>query len=513
MSIKKINNNNSIEIKRKKLLPVINHYFKLLKLEELIDKYFPEDKRENIKKSKVLFAIISNIIIANKPLYELKEWLLNLDYQSIEITKTEALFINDDKASRSLDAFYNGKHKEFFFELTLNIINTFSLNCSQLHNDGTTVNVYGSYKNQTAVEEITYGKSKHIKANLKQLLLGITATSDGYIPISHYIKSGNYSESKVHIKHFENLRRLLGEQEFIYVADSKLSSENNLQTIHNSGGKFITILPRSATSVYEEITKDIAEIKWINTTLKDYYYSSKKYKSNWNQDIFIYWIYSKDKEMRDRIKRYHFLTKAIKELIKVKRNLNKYKYKTREYINTTVEKIISKNKIKKLLNFEIIEENNKFSIKFSINIKEYRNQQKMYGKFPLITNTNKNPEEVLQIYKQQSFIEKKFTHLKSYQQVAPVYLKKTTRVVAYLHIQVISLIISSLIERTINSSNAQLNIYPEDRKCNKVTIYDLNRLFEFVESYTVNDNISFNTEFSQDQRKIIEILGLDPDNY
>ncbi len=76
----------------------------------------------------------------------------------------------------------------------------------------------------------------------------------------------------------------------------------------------------------------------------------------------------------------------------------------------------------------------------------------------------------LEIYKFQPFLEKRYTQLKTYQEIAPVYLKNPKRVVAFLHVHVMALMVSTLIERTIRKAMKKegiksLPIYPEGRPC------------------------------------------------
>ncbi len=109
------------------------------------------------------------------------------------------------------------------------------------------------------------------------------------------------------------------------------------------------------------------------------------------------------------------------------------------------------------------------------------------GIFPLITNLREHkPKEALEIYKYQPFLEKRHSQLKTYQQIAPVFLKKPQRVIAYLHMHVMALMVATLIERQLRiamkrKSIKSLPIYPEGKPCKYPTTFDIVRLFVTIQ--------------------------------
>ena len=55
----------------------------------------------------------------------------------------------------------------------------------------------------------------------------------------------NTNDSITHIETWNTLKAVAGRSDFLYVADSKLCSHENLDTIARAGGRFVTVLPRS----------------------------------------------------------------------------------------------------------------------------------------------------------------------------------------------------------------------------------------------------------------------------
>ena len=112
------------------------------------------------------------------------------------------------------------------------------------------------------------------------------------------------------------------------------------------------------------------------------------------------------------------------------------------------------------------------------------------------------------------FLRSDISQLKTYQEIAPVYLKKAERVVAFLHIHVMALMVAALIERTLRLAMRRreltsLPIYPENRPCKSPTIFDIVRFFRNVERYEVTageDTIVFPAELTTTQKQVLELL-------
>ena len=78
----------------------------------------------------------------------------------------------------------------------------------------------------------------------------------------------------------------------------------------------------------------------------------------------------------------------------------------------------------------------------------------------------------------QPFLEKRHSQLKTWHEMTPVLLKKGERVVAYLHMHVMSLMVAALVERKLrramkHRSIPSLPLYPEARSCPYPTMFDI----------------------------------------
>ena len=93
------------------------------------------------------------------------------------------------------------------------------------------------------------------------------------------------------------------------------------------------------------------------------------------------------------------------------------------------------------------------------------------GVFPLLTNDRKlSATEVLQAYKRQPLLEKRFSQFKTDFAVAPVFLKNVSRIQGLLAAYFFALLVQTLLERELRQAmaragEASLPLYPEDRPC------------------------------------------------
>ncbi len=63
--------------------------------------------------------------------------------------------------------------------------------------------------------------------------------------IAYRLADGNTNDDPTHIPTWDQLVRLLGHADFLYIADSKLCSRDAMNHIAAGGGRFVTVLPRS----------------------------------------------------------------------------------------------------------------------------------------------------------------------------------------------------------------------------------------------------------------------------
>jgi transposase len=373
-------------------------------------------------------------------------------------------------------------------EMSAMAIKVHKLMTNVLHNDTTSLTLRGAYDNSTTTDGIKpargYNKDGH--PDCKQIVFGLNVTGDSHVPISYMAHNGNTSDSDTHIPNWDKLRELLRKDDFIYVTDSKGADMENLAHIAGNEGKFISVLPATRLEVKEFRNRLIRskEIAWEegmrieNSRKKGEFTNYHTFETKSREDYRIVWVHSVSYARLDAKLRQKKIDAACQKLQTIANKLNRYQLKTREKIQQVIEKAIEEVKdyvaiqltehtttVKKQIGrgkagpdtkFVDISQTNYF-LNWQRNTSAIKEAACTDGVFPLISNCSLPAKEVLQTYKQQSYLEKRHSTLKTVEQVCPIYLKKPQRIIAQLFLYFVALMIISLIERNIRNQMSNAN--------------------------------------------------------
>ncbi len=462
------------------VLPMVKHYMSSLDLYNLFSKYVPASNSCQAEHAESLCIITANIICDNKPLYKVQEWLAKytdgLSNESVHADK-----FNDDRLARSLSALFKADRHSLMTEVSCNAIKLHKLLTDEVHNDSTTVTFIGKYANPDPdAVEFKHGHNKDYRPDCKQIVFGLNITADGHVPLSYKTYNGNQDDDTTHIPNWNQLRALLNKEEFIYIADCKLCSNKNLAYIDENNGYFITIIPKNhneSKTFMDHIKNN--DVKWEDafeiphSRRKKEINKFRTYEAGKNSKGYrVIWVHSSSKEQEDKKRRLKKIAKAQMALEELVPKLNAYHLKTQKQITKAVKKICEK--VDGLIDLKITKGRkqiskripstrrrpgdpiyqNKWSfnygLEWKINEQALESVSKTDGLFPLITNNHLlDASEVLQMYKRQSYLEKRMYTKKSILDVAPVFLKKQSRIEAVLLLYFFALMIVSLIERNI----------------------------------------------------------------
>lgn len=503
------------QFKQVDVLPLVKYYMEELNLFNLFSKYVPAATTNLADHAESLCILTANIICDNKPLYKVKEWLSRYsDGFSKEIVS--ASLFNDDRLGRALTALFHSDRHSLMTELSCNAISVHRLLTDEIHNDSTTVTFIGKYDTpDPEAVKLKHGHNKDFRPDCKQVVFGLNITSDGHVPLSYKLFDGNTTDDVTHIPNWNALRTLLEKEDFIYVADCKLCSQENLIHISKNGGLFITIIPKGRKEV-KQFLKHLKknDVQWKNafetesSRKKGKFNVYKTYEPKQTKKGFrIIFVHSSSKQQDDESKRQKKIENALTELKALSPKLNAYHLKTKKEIKAAIDHICQK--IKGFINVKIITERKqikvqvspgrpsrsktvfknkwgfKHSIQWELNEHALAEASKTDGIFPLITNTDLEASEVLSKYKSQPFLEKRMYTKKTVLEVAPVFLKKEKRIEAMLFLYFAALMIVSLIERKIRMNMKKeniekLSILPQGMNSKKPTWNNIRYFFRSV---------------------------------
>jgi len=439
-------------------LPIINHILTRLKINEHFDRFVPcVDKRQKLPPSRGLGLLLRNLLIARKPLYAMGDWAAQFDPNSLGLCEGEPALLNDDRIGRCLDSLFKADRIGFITSLVTEAARAFDLDMSELHNDSTSATLYGNYemavgqkKNGIQTKRITYGYNKDHRPDLKQLLFILTTTADGSVPVWCKVDHGNVADDQTHIETWNSLCSTTGRADFLYVADSKLCTRENMSHIDSRKGRFVTVMPktRSEDSWFRDWIQQ-NEIPWTelrrrkNSRYKegpDEVYRGFESPILSSEGYRIIWIWSSQKDHQDRTSRERRIKQASDELESLRSTRMKSpksRLKSVDAVKRAVDAIFKKTQADKWFEVEVtskdhIEHNQAKAGRpsantpfidivceepvLSWNLKDeaIKYDSRTDGLFPLILNDKAmSLQQAFESYKRQPALEKRFEQLKS----------------------------------------------------------------------------------------------------
>ncbi len=549
-------------------LPILNHFIERLRLEPWLRECLPpEDNRVKVPAAKALLVLLRNLLISREPLYGMGEWAASYAPDLLGLTLGELEALSDDAVGRALGCLFRSEQGAFVLAVVRHTIREFKVTLRQLHNDSTTITFHGNYSD--AAEEdtrggrrtlaITWGHNKDHRPDLKQLVYILTLSDDGGVPVHFRAASGNTTDDQTHVDTWKLLCQLAGRRDFLYVADSKLATAENMAYLHQHRGRFITVLPRtrgedkdfrqslregkvSWQTIYEKIDGEDDQKKVLDrfSTTNEPTTSAEGYR--------LLWYHSTRKAELDALTRTNRIQRATRELDELRQRLNspRTRYRQRSKVTDAVEEILKSREVKDWITVAVEERvqeryrqerrgrptkdtryvkkiSTRFDLTYQIDHARIAEDQRCDGVFPLVTNVLELSEkELLLVYKRQPVIEKRFSQLKTDFRVAPVYLKDVSRIQALLCVYFLVLLVEALLERELRQAMQRegldsLPLYPEDRPCRRPTARRVIDLFDDIHRHTLHSNEQaptvFITELSALQRRVLKLLGVPATEY
>jgi transposase len=541
-------------------LPIIDRLLERMRLEEFLRSYLPRaDRRCRIAPSIGITLLLKNVLLCREPLYGIGEWAARYAPEALGFAHTQLPSLNDDRVGRCLDRLFQSDITSLVLALVTHVVPEFQVDLDQLHNDSTTITFHGAYANAAEEEKrgkqtrlaITWGYNKDHRPDLKQLLYILTVARDGAVPLYFQVASGNVADDQTHRATWDLLCRLTGRRNFLYVADCKLATTENMAYIHQRQGRFLTVLPRtrSEDKTFRDLLasgqvqrRSIHDKRNDDGEIVDQYSICEPATLS-TEGYRLVWYYSTRKAEQDAHARHQQVERALNELAELRLKLSspRTRYRQEAKVAEAVQEILRARGVERWIATEIKETtketfrqdrrgrpndqtryvketSTRFELAYHIDNARLAAETCGDGIFPLITNDDSLSElDMLLAYKSQPSLEKRFSQLKTDFEVAPVYLKEVTRIQALLCVYFLALLTESLLERELRRAMdreaiASLPLYPEGRKCSRPTARRLIDLFDDVQRHSLRagrrPSMVFTTELSRLQRRLLRLLGM-----
>lgn len=528
-------------------LPIVNEFLRRMRLREFLEQYLPPpSKTPKVSAADVVLTLVRNLLLCREPLYGVNEWAKCYAHDLIELTPEQLTSLNDDRVGRCLDDIFQADYSSLVIAVSTHVVKEFGVEVKEFHNDSTTVSFYGRYeeaaesvtKKEKPTLAITHGRSKGPHLNLKQVLFILTTSYDQGVPLYFSAANGNTSDSKTHIKTWEFLRSLTGRSDFLYVADSKLASAENMDHIHQNAGRFVTVLPQT-------FRREISEFQEFAQTGSLQYH--KMMERGGGKNVFslvhqtqtksggyrLLWYHSTGKQKADAEARTRSLKRMRKDLQRWKERLAlpKTRFRDKNVVEKEIGRLITRTIAAGLIQTAVTTtpdpsredpDRQRLDVTWEIDQKEEARRAQTDGFFPLVTNDVKmKPRELLLAHKRQPVIEKRFSQLKTGLHVAPVLLHESWRVEGLLCVFYFAMMTQILMQRHLRRTMKEkeipsLPLYYEHRTTKSPTAMLIFRNLLRIQRHTIQQKGKTSelvTSLNPTQQQMIELFGLNPDEY
>jgi transposase len=551
----------SLKTERLGPLPLVNHFLERMGLAALLDKHVPTtDARCRVPHAQALGVLLRSIVVEREPIYRAQETVHGFAAGLYGVGGEDIESLGDDRLGRALDRLFEADRAALLTEVVLAVAKRFAVQLQRLHNDSTSIAFCGQYREGRSVSKsgqrapvITYGYSKDHRPDLKQLLFILTTDADGGVPVQFRTADGNTNDSVTHIETWTTLRTVAGRPDFLYVADSKLCSHDNLSFIDRAGGRFVTVLPRSRRE--DKHFRKLLQTEtptWEVVWDRPYVRHPQGPRDVWSvyrdplgsaEGFTLIWVWSTLLTLHQQARRHRNIATATEALMALRRRMLGPRSRVRggARIDLEVELILEQHRVRRYLKVQRVPRpehtfkqtqrgrpgpdteyrritHRRYDLEWSIDPAAIDYDKKSDGMYPLICNDRGlTAAQVLEAHKGQPTIEKRFEQIKTVHEIAPVFLKNPGRIEALFTLYFLALLVQALIERELRLAMQrekikELPIYPEQRLCKRPTTEQILRLFSLAERHTLlrdaKEVQSFPPQLTDIQRQTLDLLGV-----
>ena len=544
--------------------PLVRHFLQRLQLPQLFEQHLPvlPGRQPALSSAVTLTLLVTNLLLARQPLYALAAWTARRVPEHLGLHPGQAALLNDDRSGRALDHLQRADRASLLTALVVRAVRVFAIDLAEFHQDTTTVTFAGDYATQLPAvlasrpPRITFGYNKDHRPDLKQLLYSLTLSADGAVPVHCKLYDGNTTDDQVHQDTWVFLRAIIGHSDFLYVADSKLCTRDNLNFIATRQGRFLTVMPR--TRAEEGWFRDYLQehpVAWCEVHREpnprrrdgpDVVYHGVESPQRSGEGYRVLWYRSSQKEEQDRHSRQQRLERAQARLEALQAP-GRRPFRGHSQARAVGERLVQEEQVADWLRVacdRVVTESYRqvspgrpgprteyqrietweYRLRLVEDPEALRRAARSDGLFPLLTNDESlSLAEALGKYKYQPFVEKRHEQLKSVFDVAPVWLKNVGRVESLLWLYYVVELVQALLEREVRRRMAQdevasLALYPEGRGSTAPTAELVLNILEGQRRHRLLDEQGvelrrFHDELPEAARQLLELLGVDREPY
>src|SRR6266487_5616595 len=231
-------------------LPLVLGVVRKLNVAAIIDTCCPPHPAHMLSCGRGVEALLLAILDGHHALYKVGMRLEERGMLPLLQPGLQRTTLNDYRLGQILDTLFAANLNQVFSAVALRALEVYAIPTPWLHQDTTTLTLYGAYEDEPKSPEAprpAYGHSKDGRDDLKQVLLSLGVSGDGGIPLRVGLRDGNRSDSVETPLAIEECLALGLEGVRGIVADSKAYSRRTLGFCLEQGMGLVTLVPRTCT--------------------------------------------------------------------------------------------------------------------------------------------------------------------------------------------------------------------------------------------------------------------------
>jgi transposase len=238
-------------------LPLVLGVVRKLNVAALIDTFCPPHPAHVLSCGRGVEALVLAILDGHHALYKVGARLEERGMLPLLQPDLQRASLHDYRLGQILDALFAANLNRVFGAIALNALEVYALATPWLHQDTTTITLYGAYEEEArpvkgpVPPRPAYGHSKDGHDDLKQVLLSLGVSSEG-LPLRMGLRDGNTSDSTETPVAIEECLALGLNGVHGIVADSKAYCKRTLGLCLEQGVGLITLVPRTC-AVRQEV--------------------------------------------------------------------------------------------------------------------------------------------------------------------------------------------------------------------------------------------------------------------
>ena len=229
-------------------LPLVLGVLRRLEVATVIDSLITPHPAHVLSTGRGVEALVLAILDGDHALYKVGQRLEERGILELLQAGLTRASLHDYRLGHILDALFAANLNKVYSALALKALEVYAISTLWLHQDTTTIALYGAYQDEPKTPRAprpAYGHSKDGRDDLKQVLLSLGVSSDGGLPLRLGIRDGNTSDSVETPVAIEEYLALGLEGVRGLVADSKAYSRRTIGLCLEKGLGLVTLVPRT----------------------------------------------------------------------------------------------------------------------------------------------------------------------------------------------------------------------------------------------------------------------------